>query len=189
MATRRKKAGFLFDAAHAAFFSVSEGIILLSLSSAESGPSYDETGMQTTPGNDDTPAPERANLLLVDDQPANLLALRAVLEDMGHHLVDAHSGEEAVRLLGQDDFAVILLDVLMPGLDGFETAKRIRAQKRSRHTPIIFLTAYETDRRQLEQAYALGAVDYLVKPFIPAILRAKVAVFVELFQKTEQVRG
>src|SRR5262245_57755023 len=140
------------------------------------------------PHTDDPPAPPRANILLVDDHPANLLALRAVLEDMGHHLVDAHSGEEALRLLLQEDFAVVLLDVQMPGLDGFEVAKRLRARERSRHTPVIFLTAYETDRGRLEQAYALGAVDYLVKPLIPVILRAKVAVFVELFQKTAQVR-
>jgi CheY-like chemotaxis protein len=86
----------------------------------------------------------------------------------------------AVRLPA-DDFAVILLDVRMHGLNGFETARQVRSQERSRHTPIIFLTAYETDRKMLEQAYALGAVDFLVKPLVPTILRAKVAGFVELF--------
>src|SRR5438132_11869369 len=114
------------------------------------------------------------NILLVDDQPANLLALEAVLADLGHNLVKAHSGEEALRRLLPDDFAVILLDVQMHGLDGFETARLIRDREKSRHTPIIFLTAYEDNRLPVEQAYALGAVDYLVKPLIPVILRAKV---------------
>ncbi len=144
--------------------------------------------MQDRTRTDELPADQRVNILLVDDQPANLLALRAVLEDLGHNLVDAGSGAEAVERLRHEDFAVVLLDVQMHGLDGFETAKLIRSQERSRHTPVIFLTAYDTDRATLEQAYALGAVDYLVKPLVPVILRAKIAVFVELFQKTEQVR-
>jgi PAS domain S-box-containing protein len=133
------------------------------------------------------PAP-KANILLVDDHPANLLALEALLDDLGHNLVRASSGEEALRLLADRDFAVVLLDVQMHGLDGFETAKRIRGRDRSRHTPIIFLTAHDDNRLSPEEAYALGAVDYLQKPIVPIILRAKVAGFVELFQKTEQVR-
>ncbi len=129
-----------------------------------------------------------ANILLVDDQPANLLALRAILEDLGQNLVEAHSGDEALRRLAAGEFAVILLDVQMPGLDGFETAKRIRTQENSRLTSIIFLTSYDDDRFPVDKAYLLGAVDYLTKPLSPVILKAKVAGFVELFQKTEQVR-
>src|SRR5262249_54800159 len=129
----------------------------------------------------------KANILLVDDQPANLLALQAILEGLGQNLVTARSGEEALRLLLDQDFAVVLLDVWMHGLDGFETAKLIRSRDRSRHTPIIFLTAHDTPL-SAEEAYSLGAVDYLVKPLVPVILRAKVAGFIELFQKTEQVR-
>jgi two-component system CheB/CheR fusion protein len=134
------------------------------------------------------PLDSRANILLVDDEPANLLALEAVLEDLGHNLVKAHSGEEALELLLDRDFAVVLLDVRMQGLDGFDTAQVIRRGDRSRHTPIIFLTAHDDNRLDVAQAYALGAVDYLVKPLVPVILRAKVAGFVELFQKTEQIR-
>jgi PAS domain S-box-containing protein len=132
------------------------------------------------------PEPQ-ASILLVDDRPENLLALEAVLADLGR-LVRAPSGEEALRHLLHQDFAVVLLDVQMEGLDGFETAQLIRGRDRSRHTPIIFVTAYEKNRLPVEQAYALGAVDYLVKPLVPKILRAKVEGFVELFRKTERVR-
>jgi PAS domain S-box-containing protein len=128
------------------------------------------------------------NILLVDDQLANLLALRTILESLGQHLVDAHSGEEALRLLAERDFAVVLLDVQMHGMDGYETAQLIRSHERSRHTPIIFLTAHEDNRFPVEHAYALGAVDYLVKPLVPKILLCKVGIFVELFQKTRQVQ-
>jgi PAS domain S-box-containing protein len=133
------------------------------------------------------PSEQRVNILLVDDQPGNLLALEAILGDLGQNLVRAHSGEEALSLLLKQDFAVVLLDVQMHGLDGFETAKLIR-QRKSRRTPIIFITAYEDHRFPVEQAYLLGAVDYLVKPLVPVILRAKVAGFVELFEKTEEVK-
>src|SRR5205807_9406900 len=98
------------------------------------------------------------------------------------------SGEEALRHLLHDDFAVILLDVRMPGLDGYQTARLIRGRDRSRYTPIIFLTAYETPDLPVATAYALGAVDYLVKPLVPEIIRAKVSGFVELFRKTELVK-
>jgi PAS domain S-box-containing protein len=130
----------------------------------------------------------KVNILLVDDQPANLLALEAVLEPLGQNLVRAASGKDALRLLEQGDFAVVLLDLQMPGLDGFATAQRIRGRERSRHTPLIFITGYDSDSFPVAQAYQLGAVDYLVKPLVPAVLRAKVDVFVKLFQKTEQVR-
>jgi PAS domain S-box-containing protein len=133
-------------------------------------------------------AQNQANILLVDDNPANLLALEAILDGPSRLLVKAASGEEALRLLEEGDFAVVLLDVRMHGLDGFETARRIRARERSGHTPIIFLTAHDDNRLSVEEAYSLGAVDYLVKPLVPVILRAKVAGFVELFEKTEQVK-
>jgi PAS domain S-box-containing protein len=130
----------------------------------------------------------RASILLVDDQPANLLALEAVLAELGHNLVRADSGEQALERLLEQDFAVVLLDVRMRGLDGFETAKAIRSRERSRHTPIIFLTAHDDNRLPVEEAYSLGAVDYLVKPLVPVILRAKVTGFVELFRKAEQIK-
>jgi signal transduction histidine kinase len=130
----------------------------------------------------------KAKVLLVDDQPANLLALRTILEGFGYDLVDALSGAEALRQVLQDAFAAILLDVRMPGLGGIEVARLIRSRKRSRDTPIIFLTAYEAERDTVEEAYVLGAVDFLVKPLHPAALRAKVAQFVELFDKVQQVQ-
>ncbi|MDB5340721.1 MAG: chemotaxis protein methyltransferase CheR [Planctomycetaceae bacterium] len=130
----------------------------------------------------------KANILLVDDVPANLLVLREILADLGHNMVEARSGEEALRRLLDADFAVVLLDVQMPGLDGFETAKLIRGPKTSRHLPIVFLTAFETDRSTVERAYSLGAVDFLIKPLVPVIVRAKVAGFIELFEKTRQIQ-
>jgi signal transduction histidine kinase len=140
-----------------------------------------------TPANDIVPDPE-ADVLLVDDEPANLVALQAILADPGLNLAPARSGEEALRLLLDTDFAVILLDIQMAGLDGFQTAQLIRGRERSRSTPIVFLTAYESPAFPVAQAYALGAVDYLVKPLVPAILRAKVAGFVEQFHKTQALR-
>lgn len=130
----------------------------------------------------------KVNILLVDDKLENLLALEAILEKLGENLVRATSGEEALRCLLHQDFAVILLDVQMPGIDGFETATLIRNRGRSRHTPIIFLTAFSTSDQMLFKGYALGAVDYLLKPIDPNILTSKVTVFVELFKKTEAVK-
>jgi len=124
--------------------------------------------------------PDRVNILMVDDQASNLLALRAILEGLGENLIAAHNGEEALRDVLDMDFAVILLDVQMPVLDGFETADLIRRRERSRHTPIIFLTAYEQNDVQAFKGYSLGAVDFLCKPLVPEILRSKVSVFVEL---------
>ncbi len=135
-----------------------------------------------------TPCDVPVHILLVDDEPANLLALEAVLGDLGHALVRAHCGAEALERLGEHSFAVVLLDVQMQGMDGFETARQIRSQEASRHTPIIFLTGHDENRERVEEAYALGAVDYLVKPLMPVVLRAKVSGFVELFRKTEQLR-
>jgi PAS domain S-box-containing protein len=127
-------------------------------------------------------------VLLVDDQERSLFALEGLLSGLGLTLVKARSGEGALRSLLADDFAVILIDVMMPGMDGFELASLIRGRDRSRATPIIFLTACEQNDSQIEQAYALGAVDYLFKPIVPEILRAKVIFFVELQQKTEEIR-
>jgi PAS domain S-box-containing protein len=133
------------------------------------------------------PADLAVNILLVDDEPANLMALEAILKEPGRNLVRASSGGDAQRLLEQTDFAVVLLDLQMPGLDGFETARLIRARERSRHTPIIFITAHDPTAFPITEAYRLGAVDYLVKPLTPDVLRAKVAVFVELARRAEQV--
>ncbi|QSJ14994.1 response regulator [Nostoc sp. UHCC 0702] len=130
----------------------------------------------------------KVNILLVDDKLENLLALEAILERLGEKLVRATSGEEALRCLLHQDFAVILLDVQMPGMDGFETATMIRSRGRSRHTPIIFLTAFSTSDQMLFKGYALGAVDYLLKPIDANILTSKVTVFVELFKKTQAVQ-
>ncbi|MBD2260317.1 response regulator [Pseudanabaena sp. FACHB-2040] len=130
----------------------------------------------------------KVNILLVDDQPENLLALEAILEDLGQNLVRAMSGEAALRHLLHQDFAVILLDVQMPNMDGFEVASLIRSRERSRETPIIFLTAFSTTEQFMFRGYALGAVDYLIKPIATNVLKSKVAVFIELFRKTEALR-
>jgi PAS domain S-box-containing protein len=130
----------------------------------------------------------QAKILLVDDNEANLLALEVVLQPLGQELIKVRSGEQALRSLFQEDFAVILLDIRLGGMDGFEVAQTIRSQVRSKHTPIIFVTAFESEDFPPAKAYTLGAVDYLVKPLVPEILRAKVEVFIELFQRTEQVR-
>jgi PAS domain S-box-containing protein len=134
------------------------------------------------------PAPERAKILLVDDTPENLVSLEATLAALDQDLVMAQSGVEALRHLLEDDFAVILLDVKMPGMDGFETAELIRSRKRSRQTPILFLTGYKNEEH-LFRGYDLGAVDFLFKPIIPEILRSKVNVFVELSRNTALLRG
>jgi signal transduction histidine kinase len=129
----------------------------------------------------------KVKILMVDDRPANLLALETILEDLGQELVKATSGKEALRHLLNNDFAVILLDVKMPEMDGFETAALIRERERSRHTPILFVTAHKDDEH-LFRGYYAGAVDFLYKPINPEVLRSKVAVFVELSRKNEQLR-
>jgi signal transduction histidine kinase len=135
-----------------------------------------------------SPQSDRVNILLVDDQPANLLALEAMLQGLGQNLVKAESGREALKCLLTNDFAVILLDVKMPDMDGFETAALIRQRDKSRDTPIIFLTAADKTHTEAVRGYAVGAVDYLVKPVVPEFVRSKVAVFVELAKKNEQLR-
>jgi two-component system sensor histidine kinase/response regulator len=134
-----------------------------------------------------TEAEVSVNILLVDDEPANLLALEAVLESLGQNLVQASSGEEALRHIIKTDFAVILLDVLMPGMNGFETASLIRQRDSNRHTPIIFLTAMEKAENEMFKGYSLGAIDYLVKPFVPAVLRSKVSVLIDIYRKNAEV--
>ena len=131
---------------------------------------------------------EKINILLVDDHSENLLALGAILESPSYNLVKALSGEEALKCVLYEDFAVILMDVQMPGMDGFEAAAIIRDRKRSRHTPIIFLTAIDKSQNRVVTGYELGAVDYLFKPVEPEILQSKVTVFVDLFRKTEQIK-
>ncbi len=126
-------------------------------------------------------------ILLVDDVHDKLLSIRAILEDLGCEIVAATSGEEALRKLLHDDYAVILLDVHMPGLDGFETAELVRQRRRSEHTPIIFLTAFPDDTFAV-RGYKLGAVDYILTPVIPEVLRSKVAVFVDLYRLNMQTR-
>ena len=129
------------------------------------------------------------SLLVVDDRPQNLLAVQAILEPLGHELVTAGSGEEALRiLLHREDFAVILLDVQMPAMDGFEVAEVIKQRQRTSTIPIIFLTALSKDQQHVFRGYEVGAVDYVFKPFDAEILRAKVSVFVELWEKTRRIR-
>jgi signal transduction histidine kinase/DNA-binding response OmpR family regulator len=129
----------------------------------------------------------KANILVVDDVADNLLVAVSVLEDLGQNVVTARSGAEALRRVLDQEFAVILLDVNMPGMDGYETAALIRRRKRSAHTPIIFVTAY-ADEMNTTQGYALGAVDYILSPVVPEVLRTKVRVFVDLYLMTQQVR-
>ncbi len=128
-------------------------------------------------------------ILVVDDDPANLLAVEVALGDLSRGLVTAGSGRDALRLLLQREFAVVLLDVKMPQMDGFETAELIRSRPRSKHLPIIFVTAYGRDEWSMLRAYELGAVDFLYKPIVPEILRAKVEVFVELYRQAQQLRA
>src|SRR5262245_38319298 len=131
---------------------------------------------------------DNVNILLVDDEPKNLFALEAVLEDPGVTMVTARSGQEVLRHVLNQDFAVILLDVQMPDLDGFQTAQIIRQRERTRHLPIIFITAISKAAEHVRQGYSLGAVDYVFKPFEPEILKSKINVFVELDRSSEHVR-
>src|SRR4051812_36710873 len=129
----------------------------------------------------------KASILLVDDRPDKVLAIEAVLEGLDVNIVRAYSGREALRHVLNGEFAVILLDVNMPGMDGFETASLIRQRKSSEHTPIIFITSFGDDMH-IARGYEIGAVDYIQAPVIPSVLRTKVAVFVDLFAKTAQVQ-
>ena len=130
----------------------------------------------------------KVNILLVDDRKDKLLALGAILSPLGQNVVEAHSGKEALRLLLKNDFAVILMDVSMPAMDGFETAALIRKRPASEHTPIIFVTSIGSSPTQMYQGYSLGAVDYILTPIVPEVMRAKVSVFVDLWRKTEHIK-
>src|SRR5579884_2976280 len=134
----------------------------------------------------DDEAAERPRVLVVDDDERNLLAIRTVLEDVGE-VVEARSGEEALRHLLKGEFAVILLDVYMPGMDGYETAQIIRSREQTKRIPIVFLSAVNKETEHLIRGYSMGAVDYVFKPVDPVVLRSKVAVFVELFEKSKEV--
>src|SRR5262245_59291944 len=156
------------------------------------------TGAPATNGHTPAPAPvptpvptpvhDQVNILLVDDRADKLLAIEAILSPLGQNIVKARSGKEALRQLLNQDFAVILLDVAMPGMDGFETAAMIRKRPRSEHTPIIFITSISNSENNVFQGYSLGAVDYIITPITPEVLRTKVSVFVELHRKTELIR-
>jgi signal transduction histidine kinase len=130
----------------------------------------------------------KAKILIVDDEPKSLFALQELLGSLGQTVMAAQSGEDALKLALKHDFAVILLDVRMPGMDGFEAAKLIRGRERSKEMPIIFLTAQADEMTSMFRGYAVGAVDYLMKPVVPEVLKSKVSIFVELFRKTERLR-
>src|SRR5437763_3872234 len=132
------------------------------------------------------PEIRRPRVLLVDDDERNLLAVQSTLEDLGE-VVLAHSGEEALRYVLKGEFAVILLDVYMPGMDGYETAQIIRSRDQTKGIPIVFLSAVNKESEHQLRGYAMGAVDYVFKPVDPIILRSKVSVFVELFEKSKEV--
>lgn len=130
---------------------------------------------------------DQVDILIVDDRPENLLALEAILEPLHQRLVRASSGEEALRRLLERDFALILLDVQMPGMNGFETARLIKSRERTKYIPIIFLTAISKEEAYVFEGYSVGAVDYLFKPFQPEILRSKVAAFVDLYVRQRNI--
>jgi signal transduction histidine kinase len=131
----------------------------------------------------------RAAILAVDDYPANLLAIKRILDPLGHEVVRAHSGEEALRLVAEREFAVILMDAHMPGMDGYETTRLIKAQPGGNGVPVIFLTGIDRDPLYSFRGYDHGAVDYLVKPVEPHVLRSKISIFIELFRRREQMRA
>lgn len=131
-------------------------------------------------------ATQKVNILMVDDHPENLLALRAVLTSPNYHLVSASSGKEALKCMLKEDFAVILLDVQMPGLNGFETAELIKEREKTRYIPIIFITAISQDIEHVNRGYSVGAIDYIFKPFNPETLRQKIEQFVKIHQKHEE---
>ena len=133
-------------------------------------------------------ASERVNILLVDDREDKRMAMQAIIAELGQNIVQVSSGKEALRCILQHEFAVILLDVNMPGMDGFETAFLIRQRRNSEHTPIIFVTALSDTETHASRGYSLGAVDYITTPVLPEVLRTKIWVFVELYKKTERIK-
>src|SRR5438067_161304 len=143
---------------------------------------------ETPPRNNGAVASRKVNILLVDDRDDKLLALEAVLSKLGQNLIRARSGKEALRHLLKTEFAVILLDVSMPGMDGFETAALIRKRPSTEFTPIIFITAIGNTDNHMARGYSLGAVDYMMTPIVPEVLRTKVSVFVELHRQTALIK-
>lgn len=141
----------------------------------------------TVPGTDPSPASAPVNILIVDDEPRNLTVLESILEHPGYRLVRANSGEEALLALMAQEFAVLVLDVRMPGMTGFELAQMIKDRRRTASIPIIFLTAYYNEDQHMMEGYGSGAVDYLHKPVNPGVLRSKVAIFAELFRKGREL--
>src|SRR5262245_22394956 len=131
---------------------------------------------------------DMVNILLVDDRPENLLALKAILRPLDQNVVMATSGGEALKFLLKNDAAVILLDVEMPDMDGFQTAMLIREREKTRHTPIIFLTSINNSDLHVTQGYSLDGVDYIFKPFVAEVLRSKVVAFVEMFKQGQEVQ-
>ena len=131
---------------------------------------------------------EKVNILMVDDRPENLLTLEAVLLSPDYNLISARSGEEALKCVLHQDFAVILLDVQMPGMNGFETAKLIKFRKVSQHVPIIFITAISQAQEHVMKGYDVGAIDYIFKPFQPEVLRAKIDNFVHIYRTHEKLK-
>jgi len=131
---------------------------------------------------------EKVNILLVDDRIENLIALKAILKPLNQNIIEAHSGREALKCILDYEFAAVLLDVMMPDMDGFETAELIRGREKSRLTPIIFVTAMFLEDAHAFRGYSVGAVDYIMKPFAPEILRSKVSIFIDLFKKSEQIK-
>jgi Signal transduction histidine kinase len=144
--------------------------------------------VEAASGSSDVLSPPDVKILIVDDTPRNLLAIREVLLELGATIVLARSGEEALKSVLDQDFAVILMDVHMPGMDGYETAELIRSRHKSKHIPLVFLTAIHKDEAHVFRGYSAGAVDYISKPVDPVILRSKVAVFAELYRKSEEVK-
>src|SRR5688572_2229645 len=132
--------------------------------------------------------PDKVNILIVDDRPEKLLALEACISQLDENIVRANSGKEALKALLHQEFAVILLDVSMPTMDGFETAALIRQRPRTEHVPIIFVTSIHDSEKHIFKGYSLGAVDYILSPIIPDVLRTKVSVFVELHKNAQQIK-
>src|SRR5687768_11220722 len=131
---------------------------------------------------------DKVNILIVDDRPEKLLALEACISQLDQNIVRANSGKEALKALLNQEFAVILLDVSMPTMDGFETAALIRQRPKTEHVPIIFVTSIHDSEKHIFKGYTLGAVDYILSPIVPDVLRTKVSVFVDLYKKAEQIR-
>src|ERR1043166_474639 len=133
-------------------------------------------------------ATEKVNILLVDDRRENLVALESILKSLNENLVMASSGSEALKYLLRNEVAVILLDVEMPDMDGFQTATLVRERERTSHTPIIFLTAISKSDIHVSQGYSLGGVDYIFKPFAPDVLKSKVSAFVQMYKQQRQAQ-